>query len=83
MAIARATGPCYVTSELGNYRVTVSNYCGAVTSNPAALTIAPSGTGDGNGNGSLEGRDIRGLLEVNPADAWAWRQARPEGYNAS
>jgi hypothetical protein len=65
--------PAGPADAASNYNCKVTNACKSVSSNNAALTVIPGGTGDGNGDSLVNGSDISlfvtALLSGGPASA--------------
>jgi hypothetical protein len=51
-------------ADAGAYDVRVSNPGGSVTSDSATVTVVAAGSGDVNGDGSADGRDIADFIQV-------------------
>jgi hypothetical protein len=51
-------------ADAGSYDCVVSNLCSGVTSDAATLTVFATGGGDGNIDGSTNGRDIQGFVNA-------------------
>ncbi len=47
-----------------NYNCVVTNTCSSTSSNNAALTLFPSGGGDGNTDGFVDGADLQGFVNI-------------------
>ncbi len=60
-------------ADSGSYDCILSNACGSDTSAAASVTIFASGSGDGDANGLIDGRDIAGfnaaIISAGPASA--------------
>jgi Tol biopolymer transport system component len=61
--IGGATSSCYGATLAGSYDCVVSNVCGTATSNAATLTVWPTGGGDVNGDGLVDGQDVQGFVD--------------------
>jgi hypothetical protein len=46
-----------------NFRCLASNTCGSATSDICSLTVFPTGTGDANGDGVIDGLDIQAFID--------------------
>lgn len=62
--VTRDNGPAGGMNVIASLRCIVGNSCGSVTSDTAALTVFPAGSGDGNNDGAVNGADIQGLVDI-------------------
>jgi hypothetical protein len=68
-----------------NVRCAVSNVCGSSSSNAATLTVWPTGTGDANGDGVIDARDIQAFIDFimvgwSPAAGWCASDLDMDGW---
>ncbi|MEK6642650.1 MAG: hypothetical protein AABZ08_01985 [Planctomycetota bacterium] len=68
-----------------NLRCTVTNACGSTISNVATLTVWPTGTGDANGDGVINGRDIQVFVDYvmagwSPTAGWCASDLDSDGW---